>query len=180
MEKKLTRLAEDYYDGKLSRRQLMTRLAAYGVGTAGMAAAAFGGTAAAQESGSKPTIGELLKDNLNKQFFIGFMNVNEGFRLGDPETMKVLVDHLLFLFDLEERGILFMAGPLRDGKNPSSWNGSGIAIIRAESAESAEKIFSEEPFAKAGLRTNSVSGWQLNEGSFQATIRFATGTYEIG
>lgn len=179
MERQLTDLADAYYDGKVSRRQLMGRLAGLGIGAMGLAAVASS-DAAAQETETKPTVGELLKNNLGKQFYMVFMNVNENFQLGSPKMMEVLVDHLLFLHDLEERGVLFMAGPLRDGANPASWNGSGIAIIRAESIEDAKAIVAEEPFAKAGLRTNTVSGWQLNEGRFEASISFANGTYEIG
>ena len=168
-----------YFDGALSRRELLGRLTAAGAGGVALVGVATT-TAAAAEGAAKPTVGELLKSNLNKQFYIAFMNANAGFQIMSPKTVPILVDHLLFLQDLEDRGVLFMAGPLRDGGNPSAWDGSGMAIIRAGSLTEAETTFASEPFANAGLRTNVLSGWQLNEGSFQSTIHFASGKYEIG
>ncbi|MCP5115020.1 MAG: hypothetical protein GY953_29675 [bacterium] len=95
------------------------------------------------------------------------------FNVDDPKVAAALAEHLASVRKLEKDGVLFMAGPLRDARNPERWDGSGMIILRANSIEEARAIFDRNPIVKAGLRTVEVSGWMLNEGSFQTTIRFS-------
>jgi uncharacterized protein YciI len=70
---------------------------------------------------------------------------------------------------------MFASGPLRD---ETAWDGSGMAIIRAESRQEAEEIANSEPFHQAGIRKNEVEGWTMNEGSFSIDVKFMS--QEVG
>ena len=54
-----------------------------------------------------------------------------------------------------------------------------MIIVRAESIEQARAIFEKDPLVQAGLRKVEVSGWMLNEGSFQTTIRFSEAKVDV-
>ncbi len=113
---------------------------------------------------------------LRKQFYIITMRARP---MADPgaELAPFLMEHLDFIDDLEARGVLFGAGPFRheDGQ----WDGSGMAIVRADSIDAAGAIAEAEPFHRAGLRVNTVNGWQLNEGSFSVRVRLSAHRFEI-
>lgn len=113
---------------------------------------------------------------MRKQYYIITMRANPA---EDPLAALApkLTEHLDFIDDLEARSILFGAGPFRheDGK----WDGSGMAIVRAASIGEAVEIAESEPFHKAGLRTNTVTGWQLNEGSFSVRLRYSAHEFSI-
>lgn len=113
---------------------------------------------------------------MRKQFYIITMKAKP---MEDPsmELAPLLTQHLDFIDDLEARGILFGAGPFRD--ESTAWEGSGMAIVRADSIESARLLAESEPFHRAGLRINSVIGWQLNEGSFSVSVRYSAREFII-
>ncbi len=157
---------EGYASGSISRRQIITSLAALGIGGTLAVPAAL----SAPATEDKPTLGELLPQMLGKQFYLCFMKGKGAVNTMSPAYAKVLVDHLLFLHKLEDEGTLFMAGPLRDQNRLGEWDGSGIAIIRAKYIEDARAIFEKEPFTMAGMRETTVSGWQLNEGNLQLSL----------
>ncbi len=128
-------------------------------------------TARAQPAGAKMLL---------KQFYVAFMRpVDTRLNVEDPKVRPILMKHLASIQQLEKDGTLFMAGPLRDGNHPEQWDGSGMIIVRAESIEQARAIFEKDPLVLAGLRKVEVSGWMLNEGSFQTTIRFSEAKVEV-
>ena len=73
---------------------------------------------------------------------------------------ELLRQHFLYLWELEEQGKLFGAGPV-DAGTP---NQEGLFIVAAASREEAEQIAANEPFQKAGWRSTTIRTWQLNEG----------------
>ncbi len=113
---------------------------------------------------------------MRKQFYIITMQAKP---MADPLAglAPVLTEHLDFIDDLEARGVLFGAGPFRH--EDGNWDGSGMAIVRAASIEEARTIAESEPFHRAGLRTNTVKGWQLNEGSFTVRVRYSAREFAI-
>jgi len=121
-------------------------------------------------------LAELQRGHLGKSLFAVLWTNNPAVTREQHRAM--LPEHLAFLHDLEERGVLFAAGPLRlpDGA-PQTHH--GMAILRAASLAEAETIMSEEPFTKSGYRTGQLFAWTLNEGSFSVTLRFGAGTYEV-
>ncbi|MER5348119.1 YciI family protein [Streptomyces mirabilis] len=90
--------------------------------------------------------------------------------------IAALVDeHLAWLLVLESDGKILMSGPFLEG--PAVGPGSGITVLRADSAEEASRLASQDPFVVAGLRTFDTYRWQLNEGSIGITVSLGTGTY---
>ena len=85
--------------------------------------------------------------------------------------VEALPDHLDYQVSLEERGIMFAAGPLfdRDGAPPRA----GLIIIRAASFAEAEAIAKADPMHARGLRSYTLDRWQINEGGFTLKVQFA-------
>jgi hypothetical protein len=79
-----------------------------------------------------------------------------------------LTEHRAYLRDLEERNVLFGAGPLwtDDGQY---FEGDGMLIYRAASVEEATAIAQSDPMHSSGARTFKIRPWLLNDGSI--TIR---------
>jgi hypothetical protein len=84
--------------------------------------------------------------------------------------------HLAWLIERENNGTLFLSGQLGD---ENGWDGSGMAIVRAESRAAAEADARTEPFFRAGLRRNTVRGWQLNEGNLTLRLKLFDNTFTI-
>jgi len=87
-----------------------------------------------------------------------------------------LREHILWLKEQEENGVLFLSGANAAGED---WDGSGTAIIRASSLEAAAAISDTEPFHRAGLRVNTVHGWQLNEGTIRLSFSLFADTISL-
>lgn len=79
----------------------------------------------------------------------------------EPAGAELFRQHLLYLWELEERGKLFGSGPL----DPGTPGVEGMCIVAAADAAQAEAIAAAEPFRKAGWRTTRIREWQLNEGN---------------
>jgi uncharacterized protein len=81
---------------------------------------------------------------------------------------KNLPEHRAYLRDLENKDILFGAGPLwtDDGQY---FEGDGMLIYRANSVEEARQLAQSDPMHKNGAREFTIRPWLLNDGSI--TIR---------
>jgi hypothetical protein len=79
-----------------------------------------------------------------------------------------LAEHRAYLRLLEERNVLFGAGPLwtEDGQY---FEGDGMLIYRAASVEEATAIAQDDPMHSSGARIFKIRPWLLNDGSI--TIR---------
>jgi uncharacterized protein YciI len=84
--------------------------------------------------------------------------------------------HVAWLLDLERRGAVLVSGPLTSG--PGVRPGSGVTVLRAPDEERARLIAAQDPFVLAGLRTFSIQGWRLNEGSISVRVSLGTGAFE--
>jgi uncharacterized protein len=87
-------------------------------------------------------------------------------------------EHIRWLLGLEQRGVLFLSGPLLSG--PGTAPGSGVTVLRADSEAQAREIAAADPFVRAGLRSFGVHRWRLNEGSVSVRMSLGTGTYDWG
>jgi hypothetical protein len=83
--------------------------------------------------------------------------------------------HLDWLLELEAAGAVVMSGPLTEG--PGAGPGSGVTVLRAQSAEHAASIAARDPFVLTGLRTFEVFRWLVNEGAIRVRLSLGTGTY---
>jgi uncharacterized protein len=81
---------------------------------------------------------------------------------------QMLPEHRAYLKELEERNVLFGAGPLwtDDGEY---FEGDGMLIYRAASVAEATAIAQADPMHKSNARIFKVRPWLLNDGSI--TIR---------
>lgn len=95
---------------------------------------------------------------------------------GDIE--RLVDEHLAWVLKLEADGVVFLSGPLISG--PGTGPGSGVTVLRADSAEDARAIAQTDPFVAAGLRTFEVFGWRVNEGAIRVQISLGRGTYTWG
>lgn len=79
-----------------------------------------------------------------------------------------LGEHRAYLRSLEDRNVLFGAGPLwtDDGQY---FEGDGMLIYRAASVEEAIAIAQGDPMHSSGARSFKIRPWLLNDGSI--TIR---------
>ncbi|MFI5957645.1 YciI family protein [Cryptosporangium sp. NPDC051539] len=83
--------------------------------------------------------------------------------------------HVAWLLQLEKAGTVFLSGPLTTG--PRVRPGSGVTVLRAESAEHARTIAESDPFVLAGLRSVEIFGWRVNEGAVEIRISLGAGTH---
>lgn len=90
---------------------------------------------------------------------------------------ELRIEHHAYLVDLERKGVLFAAGPLRDAEG---WErGRGLIVVRAANRAEAARIAGEEPYTKAGFRTVDIVPWQRNEGVTRLELRLADGELRL-
>jgi len=87
-------------------------------------------------------------------------------------------DHIAYMIDIEQRGLLFGSGPLLDEQQ--RFVGCGLTILRAASRDQALALAQADPFVQRGLRTLELYEWQVNEGSFSVTVRYSDQSYRVG
>ena len=110
---------------------------------------------------------KLTRNYLGKELYVIFTVPNAT----REEMMPVMSDHLARQVELEEKGILFAAGPMFEegGKAPVR----GMVIVRANSFEEAREIADGDPFHIAGLRTYTLDRWGVNEGSYTVNVKYS-------
>ncbi len=105
--------------------------------------------------------------------------VYETTLVGTPEEFQNTVsDHLDYQVKLENKGIMFGAGPITE-EGYTDHPTSGLIIIRANSFEEAKAIADADPFHARGVRTYKLRKWTLNEGSFSFTVNVSDQTVDI-
>ena len=79
-----------------------------------------------------------------------------------------LADHLAYVRQLEERHVLFAAGPqwTDDGQ---FFERDGLLIYRAASVEQARELADADPMHAGGAWTYQLRPWLLNDGSIGAS-----------
>lgn len=66
-------------------------------------------------------------------------------------------DHMQYLDDLREKGIVIANGKYADGS-------AGLIIFRAESQQMVEELIEKSPFAVHGVRTFHIKEWTVTWG----------------
>ena len=111
---------------------------------------------------------------LAKQMFVVFTEPT-----GDLEKVQeARAEHLKYQVEIEQKGIMFAAGPLADDSG-ESWGGDGMIIIRANSIEEATKIAEADPMHASGARKFRIRPWLMNEGGFNLQVTFSDGKQRI-
>ena len=111
---------------------------------------------------------------LQKQLYAVFTTPANG--LGP--VMANIEAHLKFQVELEQKGIMFGAGPFWTD-DEKQWQGEGMVIIRAASLDEAKKVAASDPMHASGARTFRVRPWLLNEGTVTIKVSYSDGKREI-
>ena len=111
---------------------------------------------------------------LQKQMYVYFTKPANG--LGP--VMENLEEHLKFQVEIEQKGIMFGAGPFWT-EDEQRWEGEGMIIIRAESLAEARKIAESDPMHASGARTFTIRPWLMNEGMVTMKVTYSDGGREV-
>ena len=91
---------------------------------------------------------------------------------GTPELDEMRRQAFVYLWQLEERNKLLLAGPFEEGTPRQE----GMMLLNVGSMEEAQEIAANEPMHRAGWRTNTVRSFALNEGLLVDSVRALTGS----
>ena len=111
---------------------------------------------------------------LQKQMYVYFTTPANG--LGP--VMENLDDHLKFQVELEQKGVMFGAGPFWTD-DEQRWEGEGMIIIRAGSLAEARESAASDPMHASGARTFTIRPWLMNEGSVTMRVTYSDGGREV-
>ena len=111
---------------------------------------------------------------LNKDLYVVFTTPTNGM----GPIMENIEEHLKFQVSLEEKGIMFGAGPFWED-NETDWKGEGMVIIRANSLSEAKEIAASDPMHSSGARSFTVRPWLLNEGTLNIKLDYSKGIFEV-
>lgn len=134
---------------------------------------------AAIDAATKQQRTKIEKTLTREQCYLCIMRKNQDPPKQTRTPDELRIDHHHYLLDLERRGILFGAGPFRDGDGWAEGHGIGMIVIRAKDREEAEATAFQEPFTKAGWHVMEVVPWMRNEGTVNIQIRFADGVLQV-
>jgi len=113
---------------------------------------------------------------------------------GDPVGLKLYVvtsqarelnavleriqDHFAYVRELEDRGVLFAAGPLwtDDG---DYFEGDGLLIYRAASLAEAHSIADADPMHASGARTYRIRPWFIHDGNIGMRVILSQSRHEL-
>ena len=82
--------------------------------------------------------------------------------------------HLDYQRDMEQRGLLALAGPISDPTG-TQMMGAGMIIYRAKDMDEAHAMATADPMHASGARTFTLHKWLINEGSLSLNIGLSTG-----
>ena len=123
---------------------------------------------------SKDDILQASDGMLQKQLYMYHTFPTDG--LGP--VMDNIGPQLEFQISLEERGIMFGAGPFWD-ETEKIWEGEGMVIIRAGSLAEAKEIADSDPMHACGARQYTMRPWLMNEGTVTTKLRYSDGSREV-
>ena len=93
-------------------------------------------------------------------------------------VLENLQRHLEYQESLEQRGVMFAAGP-HWSDDEQRWEGDGMVVVRAGSLAEAEGIAKDDPMHASGARRYRVRTWLVNEGTLSVKLNFASGRFEL-
>lgn len=94
---------------------------------------------------------------------------------GSPQKVKdTLAAHLEYQRQLEQQGVLAMAGPLSDPTG-EMMTGAGMIIYRAASLTEAHTLAQNDPMHASGARNFTLHKWLINEGNLSINVGLSTG-----
>ncbi len=114
------------------------------------------------------------KGMLAKELFVVFTEPT-----GDlAAVQEARAEHLKYQVEIEQKGIMFAAGPFANDSG-DAWSGEGMIIIRASSIEEATEIAQADPMHSSGARRFRIRPWLVNEGGFNLRVTFSDGKQRL-
>ena len=104
---------------------------------------------------------------LNKELYVYFSTPVKP----RDEVAKMLPKHLEYQVNLEQRGIMFGAGPMFEKGADAPHR--GMIIVRANSFEEADEIAAADPMHTSGMREYILERWHMNEGGVTLRVTFS-------
>ena len=105
---------------------------------------------------------DLMPRMTREQCYLCIMRKNEAPPKQTKTPDELRVDHHDYLLDLERRGILFGAGPFRDGDGWAADHGVGMVVVRARTARRQRQRPSRNPSPRlAGISWRSCPGYGM-------------------
>ena len=104
---------------------------------------------------------------LNKELYVYFSTPVKP----RDEVAKMLPKHLEYQVNLEQRGIMFGAGPMFEKGADAPHR--GMIIVRADSFEEADVIAAADPMHTSGMREYILERWHMNEGGVTLRVTFS-------
>ncbi|WP_345381151.1 YciI family protein [Pseudonocardia yuanmonensis] len=101
-----------------------------------------------------------------KVVFLCFTEPAEGTSAEDIRPH--LDEHKAWLSAIEASGALMFAGPMLGADY--RYSGSGLLVLRADSAAAVRRIADRDPFHARGLRVFRLVPWQINEGRIEVHL----------
>ena len=128
---------------------------------------------------SAPTSTEIIelskeRGYLAKQLYVIFTMPANGI----APVLENLQRHLEYQELLEQRGVMFAAGP-HWSDDEQCWDGEGMVVVRAGSLAEAEALAQEDPMHASGARRYRARPWLVNEGTLSIKLNFASGRFEL-
>ena len=118
-------------------------------------------------------VGALLAPMLKKVLFAA---LNKAVATSD-EMMPYVADHLRYMNELEERGLLFASGPfIKEGVVV----GDGLTILRTADIDEARRLMEDEPLVRRGLRRFELHRWELREGRISVNLNASRSAFDLG
>ena len=111
---------------------------------------------------------------LAKQLYVIFTTPANGI----TQVLENLRRHLEYQELLEQRGVIFAAGP-HWSDDEQRWDGEGMVVVRAGSLAEAEATAREDPMHASGARRYRVRPWLVNEGTLSIKLNFASGRFQL-
>lgn len=110
---------------------------------------------------------------MQKLFFVCVTTPNRP----AEELEANLQEHKDYLKSLEDKGLLFAAGPLLNEQ--ARFEGAGMIVYAATGFAHAKSLADNDPFHAKGLRSYTLKPWQVNEGSMGLRLVFSNGQFSF-
>jgi uncharacterized protein YciI len=108
---------------------------------------------------------------LKRSFYVMSRTVVDG-----PKFKRALPDHLRWLMDLEDKGLIFASGPaFKRDDTPAP----GMTVFRATDFTHAERLAASDPVCLANAAQFQIVRWVVGAGRLSVSVDFSDQTYKF-
>jgi uncharacterized protein len=91
------------------------------------------------------------------------------------QMLSFAADHLRYMNDLEDRGLLFASGPFVQ----KGVVGNGLTILNTNEEAEARRLMENEPLIKRGMRSFELRKWEMREGMIPIRLHLSRTTFDL-